>query len=451
MSTSSKKISTSGSAKSRASRIPSEKKRADLGLTAKEKIFVHALRELFRPSQGKSRELKPIRKEFCAQPSEKKSSGKATTKSQGSQKRTPKSKREKRTTYTKQTELLGKVAAKSPSKVRRAEKRRASQIKSKTYSPDIPITDVSYSLAVQTFREDNPLGIRNVVPLPSRSVLIRSAVEKLEKERVKERKLELAAFSLKKGVQELDVIEAWGGAKALDMMTNYVPKVVPTISWKPFVKERFLSKNHSIKHFDVLCEDHLTVVGSIKRDYTKAVLNVSASTSKRSLFLTKTPFPKSLKSDKGVEEKPKPTPMSSKTVNKSEKKQSPSRIRRKERRAQVSSEKKKKASFTKPDLGSRAGQKSMERSTATVESVQDEIASLSDGDQLILFKKFKKSIVEMSARYDVLSADKMLKEIKTAKSVERQVKFASPSESNTSQFRRGLGTYHLRKEEEAPR
>jgi hypothetical protein len=311
-------------------------KRADLGLTAKERLFVHSLRQLFDP-KGKTRvDVQPakvivpeLRDMTFPRDGKKKVTGKPKAELRKTTERLAHQlskkavvKRAVKKAYDVQDGLLGKgKTVKSPSKLKRAAKRKNLQKKSKTYVPDIPILDVSPGYIA---REPRMKG-ESIGQVKAR------LVKRLEKERVEKRNLMIAALNpLPKGQQELEVIEAWGGASALGLLSKQtVKKQVGSHSWIP-VLQGTGGKSIGIRD-SVMVSGKGHAIGRIFRDYTKAVKGVTVLTNKRREGLEKQDRTRSLKS---VSPKENSKPSNEKKIKKQSDSKKSSKVRRLEKRAE---------------------------------------------------------------------------------------------------------------------
>jgi hypothetical protein len=278
------------------------RKVADLGLSDKERIFVHALRNLF-DSKGKGKEISAESKEFCAPKVSEKKPSSAVPKGQASQERRGKatkpysfshatksmSRRAKKRALRMYTEKSGKgstPAKKSPSEIKRAAWRKVLQ----------PKSDETAFISTDSTRKfhSEPVSRRKGV-LEQRKLAFEMRAQDVNAKR----RTALSSVTPKAGVIELEVVEAWGGAAALDLLCKRVKTMESSVSWIPnYAGQRFDGKRKTkgrfgkelsvtwaqegLKYDDDSYAVH--VYGRHMRDYTKAVKDCSAQTEKRSTF-----------------------------------------------------------------------------------------------------------------------------------------------------------------------
>jgi hypothetical protein len=148
---------------------------------------------------------------------------------------------------------------------------------------------------------------------------IEQLAERKKKERAEMIRKAIASVTPKKDVQELEVVEAWGGPLALSMLQKYTPKQVNSVSWVPRnpIRAQKMSKETAARfradgHYD-----------RVTRDYTKAVFNVSNLTKKRSEYLITEKSPRKPVVNLVSKDAPKRN-----ITKKAEKSKSPAKVRR---------------------------------------------------------------------------------------------------------------------------
>jgi hypothetical protein len=308
--------------------IPRRKK-ADQGLSPKERIFVHALRALFDP-HGKSKEVsgdspkgyvsrsdKPHRENppkggEPAKKSVKKSESRATTGAIPRLTRTDKrgaklSKDGREKAKAARSEGAAEKKHLSPSKVKRAEKRKVAHSKIKEVSGETLSVPVAGSA-------------RNRLLLWSLNRFKQLTPEVYNKNSVGSARL---GESLKAGVVELEVVRAFGIGCLQELMkfqasttVKNFPSFIPEFS-RSTVKDKIVWSSSG-------------VYMKVKRDYTKAVKGLGIKTEKSRPDATSFRL---LPNKVGLAVVPAKVPKVKKALEKkTPTKKSPSQIRRKERR-----------------------------------------------------------------------------------------------------------------------
>jgi hypothetical protein len=287
----------------------------DVGLSTPERVLVHALRAIFLPKGGNSEKLSSeVHQPFVSRKQAGKSvKGKGLTPGsrkmkKGSKAHTPKkasdSKNSGKVPTAKAADVSGKKH-KSPSKLLRAAKRKAALDQSAVPGMNLrrygPEGEVKSILNSQEGRREGWFGPK------------------------------ISSITPKKGVSEITVIQAFGGAQALDMLKDMSNG--PQLSFRSYVP---LMQNNEVHPTKVSHKHRIGclpfVWKTVVRDYTKASVAIKAQTAKMGLFLRPAPVvggkkkeAKKAKQGEGQTAKPKPS---------GEKKARPSQVRRLATRAE---------------------------------------------------------------------------------------------------------------------